>query len=352
MAKRGKIPTPKTQREILNSQIEPYNPPVGSPGFSNTGNPNNANVPNRGEQISFRDDTTKPFTLGIKDIDEAIAYYMEEVIKPTVIQNGAVQQVPFIYGSPERWKQVQKDGYYRDKKGKIMLPLITFKRNNIEKVKWVITDEKFIIHFINDSKNLVGYVDYRKEIGLKPGDYGIFNTSQLIKCLNILDGDILVDATTSKLNMADTNYDIKFNLADPAVIPNVPDVSNNSDEWSVTFDVNDEFITRFVKSKDALSELETFTIETREGFTGEELVFTVGTNITNTIEFTVENVKINESFGAIPFDSNLMKEILKANKDYHSGEIRINKKGLLDAHLHCGDDLYTGYYLVRRQENN
>ena len=223
--------------------------------------------------------------------------------------------------------------------------------NNIEKVKWVITDEKFIIHFINDSKNLVGYVDYRKKIGLKKGDYGIFNTSQLIKCLNILDGDILVDATNSKLNMADTNYDIKFNLADPAVIPNVPDVSNNSDEWSVIFDVNDEFITRFVKSKDALSELETFTIETREGFTGDELVFTVGTNITNTIEFTVE-ATINESFNSIPFDSNLMKEILKANRDYHTGEIRINKKGLLDAHFHCGDDLYTGYYLVRKQENN
>jgi plasmid maintenance system antidote protein VapI len=60
---------------------------------------------------------------------------MEEVIQPTVMQNGVVQQVPFIYGSPERWKQIQKDGYYRDKKGKIMLPLITFKRNNIEKVR-------------------------------------------------------------------------------------------------------------------------------------------------------------------------------------------------------------------------
>jgi hypothetical protein len=224
--------------------------------------------------------------------------------------------------------------------------------NSIERVKWVITDEKLIIHFINDSKNLIGYVDYRKEIGLKPGDYGIFNTTQLVKCLNILDGDILVDATTSKLNMADTSYEIKFNLADPAVIPDVPDVSSNPDEWSATFQANDEFITRFVKSKDALSELDIFTIETREGFTGEELVFTVGTNITNTIEFTVENATINESFGPVPFDSNLMKEILKANRDYHTGEIRINKKGLLDAHFHCGDDLYTGYYLVRLQDNN
>ena len=222
--------------------------------------------------------------------------------------------------------------------------------NKIEKVKWSITDKNFKIDFVNDSKNLVGYIEYRKDIGLKSGDYGIFNTSQLIKCLNILDGDILVDATKSKLNMADTNYDIKFGLADLGVIPNVPDIKD-SDEWSVFFSVSDEFITRFVKSKDALSDLDTFTVETREGFNGEELVFTVGTNITNTIEFTVD-ATINESFNHVPFDSNLMKEILKANRDYHSGEIRINKKGLLDAHFHCGDDLYTGYYLVRRQENN
>ncbi len=135
MANQGKKPIPKTQREILNSQIDPYTPPVGASGFSETGNPNYVNTPNRATQVSFRDDNTKPFSLGIKDIDEAIMYYMEEVIQPTVIQNGAVQQVPFIYGSPERWKQVQKDGYYRDKKGKIMLPIITFKRNNIEKIR-------------------------------------------------------------------------------------------------------------------------------------------------------------------------------------------------------------------------
>ena len=57
---------------------------------------------------------------------------------------------------------------------------------------------------------------------------------------------------------------------------NVSDVSNNEDEWSAKFDISDEFITRFVKSKDALSDLDTFTVETRDGFNGEELVFTVG----------------------------------------------------------------------------
>ena len=64
--------------------------------------------------------------------------------------------------------------------------------NHIEQVKWIIEDKKLNINFINDSKNLVGFIKYSKDIGLKDGNYGIFNTSQLIKCLNILDGDILV----------------------------------------------------------------------------------------------------------------------------------------------------------------
>ena len=224
--------------------------------------------------------------------------------------------------------------------------------NNIEKVKWSITDKKLHIKFINPSKNLTGYVEYRKDIGLKPGEYGIFNTSTLIKMLNILDGDILIEATNARLNLADTNYDIKFNLADPNVTPKTPDLETPDEGFKASFDITDEFITRFVKSKDALSELDTFTVETRDGFNGKELVFTVGTNITNTIEFIVENATINESFKPIPFDSNLFKEILKANKNYHSGEIRINPKGIIDAHLHCGGPLYTGYYLVRKQENN
>lgn len=125
MAERGKTPTPKTQREISISQQEAFD--------TTRGNPNAASTFNRGNQVSFRDDNTKPFALGFKEIDEAIFYYMENVIKPKVQQNGVVQKVPVIYGSPERWKQIQKDGYYRDKKGKIMMPLITFKRNNIER---------------------------------------------------------------------------------------------------------------------------------------------------------------------------------------------------------------------------
>jgi hypothetical protein len=125
MANKGKTPTPKTQREISISQHQAYD--------TTRGNPNVVDPTNRAEELSFKGDTTKPFSVGLEDIDGAIIYYFENIIRPTVIQNGTRIPVPIVYGSPERWKAVQKDGFYRDKKGKIMMPLIVFKRTNIEK---------------------------------------------------------------------------------------------------------------------------------------------------------------------------------------------------------------------------
>ena len=121
-------PIPKTQKQLGNEQVVPFSPEAG--------NPNNFNpspTENRALQTSFKGDTVKPFSVGIQDIDEAIFYYFENVIQPSVIQNGARLPVPIIYGSPEKWKSYQKDGYYRDQQGKIQAPLIMFKRNNITK---------------------------------------------------------------------------------------------------------------------------------------------------------------------------------------------------------------------------
>lgn len=128
MATRGRKPIPKTQKELLVDQQVPYEQ-------TGLGNPNLANEKNRGDQLSFKGDTTKPFSIGIQDIDESIFYYFTNVIKPSVVQNGERIEVPIIYGSPEKWKSFQKDGYYRDVQGRIMMPIIMFKRDSIDKVR-------------------------------------------------------------------------------------------------------------------------------------------------------------------------------------------------------------------------
>ena len=88
---------------------------------------------NRGRITTRKDDTVQDVSIGLQDHDEAIMYYFNNVIKPSVIINGNRTNVPVIYGSPERWKGVQKDGYFRDKEGKLQVPLIMFKRDSVEK---------------------------------------------------------------------------------------------------------------------------------------------------------------------------------------------------------------------------
>jgi hypothetical protein len=134
-----KRPIPQGQNEILRKNLRapdvknPNNPsfPVEDLVPSNI-QPQKTPI-NRGK-ITRRDtDKTKDISIGLQDHDEAISYYFENVIKPSVIMNGDRLDVPLIYGAPERWKSVQQDGYYRDKEGKIQTPIIMFKRNTIER---------------------------------------------------------------------------------------------------------------------------------------------------------------------------------------------------------------------------
>lgn len=129
----GKKPTPPTQKELSNSLIQTYNPPESHAGFLPNPNDNIISNSARSSQLTFKNDPHKPINIGIKDIDEAVYFYFEKVVQPSVMQNGTRIPVPIMYGAPERWVAAQKQGYLRDKQGKIMAPLIMFKRDSITK---------------------------------------------------------------------------------------------------------------------------------------------------------------------------------------------------------------------------
>tara|TARA_Y100000592_G_scaffold47422_1_gene75347 strand:- start:1295 stop:2305 length:1011 start_codon:yes stop_codon:yes gene_type:complete len=131
-------PIPKDGYDRLRTNLKAnFRPdfPISVEGIDFGGYPGPDTRPsiNKANQISRKDDLTQDISIGLQDHDEAIMYYFNNVIKPSVIINGNRTNVPIIYGSPERWKSVQKDGYYRDKEGKIQTPLIMFKRDSVEK---------------------------------------------------------------------------------------------------------------------------------------------------------------------------------------------------------------------------
>ena len=132
MTGKGGIQTtrPQSRREFMKTLETAHVQQAPDPVFTE---PQKLGQPeiNRALEYSLKGDKDKIFSVGIKDIDDAVMYYFTKVLKPTVVQNNTKTNVPILYGTPENWKSVQADGYYRDQKGKLMAPLIMFKRNSV-----------------------------------------------------------------------------------------------------------------------------------------------------------------------------------------------------------------------------
>ena len=95
--------------------------------------PRKKRVLNRGFLYSRKKDDVKNPEVTLLDIDSAITFYFDNVIKPSVEDNGENIKVPIMYASPERWSAIQKNGFMRDKKDQIITPVIVYKRTSIDK---------------------------------------------------------------------------------------------------------------------------------------------------------------------------------------------------------------------------
>jgi hypothetical protein len=86
---------------------------------------------NRAQQLPI----DREYIKGVKliDVDTTIAEYMTSIIIPDLEENGNVLKAPLIYGNAERWAGARRDGYIRDERGRIQIPLVMFKRNSIER---------------------------------------------------------------------------------------------------------------------------------------------------------------------------------------------------------------------------
>lgn len=130
-------PRPGTRREFMDKLVTPYDEVTGNPNqiFSKTvlaGTPEF----NRSLEISQKTgDVDVNVAIGLLDIDEAIQWHFDNVLKLSVTQNNQKKTVPVLYGSPERWKSIQADGYFRDVNNKIQVPLVIYRRTNVKPIR-------------------------------------------------------------------------------------------------------------------------------------------------------------------------------------------------------------------------
>ena len=103
---------------------------------------------NRAKQVSTKDTSVREnlkksyvpganysnnYAVTLKDIDTAIMSHLKDVIKPTVKEANENVEVSVMYGNEERWANYRKRGTIRDKNGSLILPLIMFRRTDINK---------------------------------------------------------------------------------------------------------------------------------------------------------------------------------------------------------------------------
>jgi len=85
----------------------------------------------RHTQIRRDKDTAKSIAITLYDIDFAVKSFVDNVMKLRVEDNGESILVPTIYANSEKWTSIQRNGYLKDKKGKTLVPLITFRRSSV-----------------------------------------------------------------------------------------------------------------------------------------------------------------------------------------------------------------------------
>ena len=91
---------------------------------SNKPLPRKQRVENRAYHYSRKDENIKNSEVTLMDMDSAIMFYFDEVIKPSVEDNGENIKVPIMYSNPERWNSIQKNGYLVDNKKQLIIPCI------------------------------------------------------------------------------------------------------------------------------------------------------------------------------------------------------------------------------------
>ena len=230
----------------------------------------------------------------------------------------------------------------------------------VESVKWVVEDGNLSIDFMSPTKDMIGKLVAKDFPIATEGTLAIFNTSQLNRLLNVLSGDLMLDAektkaVLTKLNIQDAKASINYSLADPLMIQKVGEV-NEDVEWQVNATLENEDFHTFVRAASAIQGNEIVTLNPTEDIVGTPVLqFTFGERMefSNKVEFHInaefgENVRQDNK---IPFSSEMLKEIFNANKTSDECHLSFVDDGLLRLIFISQDEgIDTTYFVVRKAD--
>lgn len=199
---------------------------------------------------------------------------------------------------------------------------------------------------IDMDQTVVGKIQWKTTPFMK-GSLGINHTGALTKMLGAVGENINIDVKDAAgknyaMKISEGNTQLTFMLADTTVIPAVPTI-NVEPDYVVTIPINEEFISKFIKAKNALPDAKNFAIQVQNG----KIKFIINYSTVNADNISFEMDSGSETIEPICFSADKLKEILVANRG-DAGNLHVSTEGLARINF-TGNDFDSTYWLVQLQ---
>ena len=218
-------------------------------------------------------------------------------------------------------------------------------------VKWRIKDKKLTIYAGEAGR--VCKVEHLN-LPLEDSELGVFDTHKLSKLISITNGDLMVSlekikSVYTKMHIADSNFDLTYSLADILILGKNT-YYEDPESFEIELDLNKEDIDALIKAKNALTDINSMLITSTTDMDGTnicEFIFGDNTGFSNRISYQIQG-NISKSSIEIPFDSDIFKDILNANKDMDSGTLKLSEVGMLKLNFNS-EEIKSEYFVARNE---
>ena len=185
-----------------------------------------------------------------------------------------------------------------------------------------------------------------KDFDIEDCQLPVYDTDKLTKLFSVLESDVTLkvqqmDDTPIAVNAKDKDTTITFNLADKDIIP-VSGPLKVEPEWTGEFKMDTSAANKFINGCGALSDSVHFTFITTDSV---QIVLNYEKN-RNVDKVSIPMTTIsNDGVDELSFASQHLRNMLVANKDSESINIKVSNDGLMEVKC-AGSDFQSTYYLL------
>lgn len=219
----------------------------------------------------------------------------------------------------------------------------------INAVWWVVKGNKVSTSCVSEDRSLIAFVSL-DDCEMDDANFGIYDTAQLLRIVNMLDSDIdvelrRVDERPIALKLTDNVIYANFTLSEKSVIPKSPAKDELPEVWDATVKLNSDVMDRFIGAVNALKQSDSFTLLYDKAHDTTQLVVGHSNVNTNTISIDVDVEYRNGPIEPMPFSAKYLKEIISANRESDEIVLNVSSHGLANVSFN-ELDFKSDYFLI------